>query len=141
MSRILLLTMISSKKFRKDCQIASIFWPPLAGLVHYRVIPSGAYAKKGWLCGELSTPLETVKPVRRTLVNLYSTCILTSCYPLTNQCCHTSGCACFHSCNILATPYSSLRDKCRKFQANSLMIATKSNKLPDVFLKLNKIAR
>jgi hypothetical protein len=25
-----------------------------------------------WLCGELSTPLETVKPVRRTLVNLYS---------------------------------------------------------------------
>ncbi len=26
-------------------------------------------------CGELSTPLETVKPVRRTLVTLYSTCI------------------------------------------------------------------
>jgi hypothetical protein len=26
------------------------------------------------LCGELPMPLETVKPVRRTLVNLYSTC-------------------------------------------------------------------
>jgi hypothetical protein len=26
-------------------------------------------------CGKLSTPLEMVKPVRRTLVNLYSTCV------------------------------------------------------------------
>ncbi len=26
----------------------------------------------GWTCGELPTPLETVIPVRRTLVNLYS---------------------------------------------------------------------
>jgi hypothetical protein len=26
-------------------------------------------------CGELSTPLKTVKPVQRTLVNLYSACI------------------------------------------------------------------
>jgi hypothetical protein len=35
-----------------------------------------------------------VKPVRCTLVNLYSAC---TCCPLINQCCRNSCCACFHS--------------------------------------------
>ncbi len=73
------------------------------------VCPPGTPLAKRETCAELATPLETVKPVRRTLSSLYSACIQTSCYPLINQCCRTSCCACFHKQSFSPIGYTSFK--------------------------------